>query len=172
MSDRFSIRPYQLDDIDEVFAAVEESYSHVAPWMGWLTPAYTRADAATWVNLAVTTWGISSYEHLIIDHENGAIAGSCGLNSINGYDRFCNLSYWIRASYLRQGAAKAATLLLRDFGFKTVGLKRLEIVVAVGNVASQSVAKSAGAHDEGILKSRLRVGEIFHDAHMFALINE
>lgn len=171
MSDRFSIRRYRLDDIDGIFAAAKESRGHISPWMEWLTPDYSRADAEIWVKSAISNWGTESYEHLIIDNGNGTIVGSCGLNSINHINRFCNLGYWVRASCLRQGAAKTATLLLRDFGFKTVGLNRLEIVVAVENIPSRKVAESVGAYHEGILKKRLCVGEISQDAHMYALIN-
>jgi hypothetical protein len=32
----FSIRPYRLEDIDEIYAAADESRQHVARWMGWM----------------------------------------------------------------------------------------------------------------------------------------
>jgi ribosomal-protein-serine acetyltransferase len=169
---RFSIRPYQPDDVDAVYAAVDESRLHVSPWMGWLTPDYCRAHAEIWVNHAINDWGKGSFEHVIIDNEHGGIAGSCGLNHIDVVNRYCNLGYWVRASRRQQGAAKTASLLLREFGFETLGLNRLEIVVAEGNVPSRKVAESVGAIYEGILRKRLCVGEISHDAHMFAFIRE
>ncbi len=168
----FSIRPYRPDDIDGVFEAAEESHGHVAPWMGWLTSDYSRTSTETWVNHAIVDWGIGSYEHLIIDDSNGRIAGCCGLNSIDRVNRYCNLGYWVRASSLRQGAAKSATLQLRDFGFATAGMNRLEIVVAEGNVPSRKVAESVGAIYEGILRERLCVGDVSHNSHMFAFIRE
>ena len=167
----FSIRPYRLEDIDEVYAAADESREHVARWMGWMTPEYSLADAAKWVEHAVATWERGeAYEHLIIDAD-GAVVGSCGLNHLDRINGLCNLGYWVRVSRLGEGAARQASLLLRDFGFETVGLNRLEIVVAVGNPFSRSVAESTGAVYEGILGLRLKVGEISHDSHMFALLN-
>ena len=47
-----------------------------------------------------------------------------------------------------QGYKPAATRLLARFGFKQLGLHRIAIVVAVGNVASQRAAKKAGAFRE------------------------
>ena len=32
----FSIRRYNLEDIDEVYAAADESREHVARWKGWM----------------------------------------------------------------------------------------------------------------------------------------
>lgn len=169
---RFSIRPYHPGDVDALFEAANESMAHVSPWMSWLTPAYTKADAEAWVQKAVTDWGIGSYEHLIIDDADDSIVGSCGLNHLDRINRYCNLGYWVRSSRLLQGAARAATLLLRDFGFTVAGMNRLEIVVATGNIPSRKVAESVGAIHEGIQRKRLCVGEASYDAHMFALIRE
>ncbi len=167
----FAIRPYRLEDIDEVYAAADESREHVARWMGWMTPEYSRADAEKWVEHAVSSWERGdAYEHLIIDPV-GEIVGSCGLNHLDRVNGFCNLGYWVRASRLGEGAARQGALLLRDFGFGTVGLNRLEIVVAVGNPFSRKVAESTGAVYEGVLGLRLKVGEISHDSHLFALLN-
>ena len=168
----FAIRPYRLEDIDAVYSAADESREHVARWMGWMTPMYSREDAANWVELAVACWESgTSYEHLIIETADGAIVGSCGLNQLNRVNGVCNLGYWVRSSRLGQGAARQAALLLRDFGFATLGLNRLEIVVADGNHFSRKVAESTGAVHEGLQQLRLKVGEISHDAHVYALLN-
>ena len=169
---RFAIRPYQPDDVDEIYAAADESRELIAPWMGWMTPGYCRDDAAAWVRLAMDAWeqGLQ-YEHLIIDAELGCIAGVCGLNHIDRVNGFENLGYWVRGSRLGEGAACQGALLLRDFGFETLGLNRLEIVVAKGNTFSRKVAEKTGAIHEGVLGLRLKVGETAHNAHMFALLN-
>jgi ribosomal-protein-serine acetyltransferase len=168
----FTIRPYRLEDIDEVYAASLESREHIAPWMGWMTPAYAREDTVKWVESAIASWETGdAYEYLIIDAADGSIVGSCGLNHLNRVNGTCNLGYWVRSSRHGEGAARQAALLLRDFGFETVGLNRLEIVAAVGNEFSRKVAEDTGAVYEGIQQMRLKVGEISHDSHMFALLN-
>lgn len=167
----FSIRPYQLEDVDAVYAMSDESREHVARWMGWMTPSYSRDDAARWVEQAVGSWEREeAYEHLIIDAD-GALVGSCGLNQLDRANGNCNLGYWVRVSRLGEGAARQAAMLLRDFGFNTLGLNRLEIVVAVGNEFSRRVALSTGAVDEGIRAMALKIGEFSHDAHVHALLN-
>ncbi|MES2922077.1 MAG: GNAT family N-acetyltransferase [Verrucomicrobiota bacterium] len=168
----FGIRPYQLEDIDEVYAAADESREFIRKWMGWMTPEYSREDAGNWVELAVASWDREeSYEHVIIDSADGSIVGACGLNLLNRVNGVCNLGYWVRASRIGEGAARQASLSLRDFGFGTLGLNRLEIVVADGNQFSRKVAETAGAVYEGLQRLRLKVGDVAHDAHMYALLN-
>ena len=47
---------------------------------------------------------------------------------------------------------------------------RIEVLVAVGNVASRRVAEKSGAVYEGTLRSRLLVHGTRHDAAMYAFI--
>ena len=82
----------------------------------------------------------------------------------------CNLGDWVKSSFLRQGAAREAILLIRDFVFQELTLQRLEIVVADGNTASRKVTESCGALYEGLQRSRLQVEGKPTDAHMYALI--
>jgi RimJ/RimL family protein N-acetyltransferase len=49
-------------------------------------------------------------------------------------------------------------------------LNRIEILVAVDNLASQRVAAKVGAVREGILRNRLLLHGKIHDAVMFSLI--
>ena len=169
---QFSIRPYRMDDVEELYAAADESREHIAKWMGWMTSGYQKEDARTWVEHAVDAWERAvAYEHVIIDRGDGSIVGSCGLNHLDRVNGLCNLGYWVRSSRLGEGAARQAALLLAELGFGTLGLNRLEIVVAVGNAFSRKVAESTGAVYEGVQHLRLKVGDVSHDSHMFALLN-
>jgi len=170
---RFAICPYVESDVEEVFAAADESREHVGRWMSWMTGEYSRENTEEWVRHAVSAWEEDTdYEFIIMDREDGSIAGSCGLNEVSRKYLMCNLGYWVRASKLHLGAARQAVELLKDFGFEDLGLNRLEIVVAPGNEASQRVAQAAGAHYEGLLHQRLIVGGTVHDAEMYALLRK
>jgi len=61
-------------------------------------------------------------------------------------------------------------LLVARFGFDELKLRRIEIVAAINNKASQRVAEKAGATREGILRNRLVVRDKVYDAVMFSLI--
>ena len=168
----FTIREHKSDDIEEFYEAVVESREHVAPWMSWLTPDFSRDTLACWIDeCAANRLTGESFEFLIIDENGGSIAGACGLNSINELDKRCNLGYWVRRTRLGEGAALTAVELLRDFGFQTLKLNRIEIVVAKGNKPSLRVARASGAIDEGIQAASLNIHGMAHDARMFALIN-
>jgi len=68
----------------------------------------------------------------------------------------------------RRGIASEAVRLVREWAFEHTDLVRLEVVVAVENLASQRVAEKAGAFREGILRSRLMLQGSTHDAVMYS----
>lgn len=168
---RIRLRPYQLDDIDELFLAARESIEEVGRWLPWCHYDYTREESSAWIESRPQAWrdGIE-YSFAIIECASGRLVGGCGLNQFD-YDRQrCNLGYWVRTSATRHGFGTAAARLVARWGVETLNLERMEIIAAVGNIASQRVAIKAGAMREGIARSRIRIRGVQHNAVVFSLI--
>ena len=85
-------------------------------------------------------------------------------------NRHANLGYWVRTSATGRGVATAAVRLAAHFGFESLDLIRIEIVMAVANLASRRVAEKAGATLEGTLRECLYLDGNAHDAYLFSLI--
>ena len=66
------------------------------------------------------------------------------------------IGYWLAAEGRGRGLATHAVRLLADWAFADLGLARLEITCAPGNVASQRVAERCGFVREGLLRSHMR----------------
>jgi len=173
IGERTMLRPYRPQDVSCSFEAVRESIAEVSPWMPWCYDGYSLEDSREFVESRDEAWAKGeSYDFAITDRSDGSYLGGCGLNHINTIERFANLGYWVRSSRTRHGVATAATLSLARFGFEMLNLNRIEIVVAVGNAASQRVAAKSGAVREGVLRRRLVVRDHVYDAVMFSLISE
>lgn len=170
-SDGISIRRYQVTDIPLLHEAVRESISEISPWMPWCHPDYSMEDSAAWVLSRDEAWA-NEVEHsfVITDAETGAFLGAVGLNQFNRDHQFANLGYWVRSSRAGRGVATTATLLTARFGLRKLALQRIEILAAVGNKPSQRVAEKAGAKKEGVLRNRLSLRAVPHDAVMYSLI--
>ena len=139
------LRPCEERDGPAIDAAAAESIERVGKWMSSLTPAYTLADSLAWARAASADWHTGSrYEFVILDAVSGRVCGCCGLNRINREDLVANLGYWVRESALRRGIATAAARMLQEFGLGTVGLKRIEIVIADGTGSRPVLAPLSG----------------------------
>ena len=170
-SDGISIRRYRVTDVTLVYEGVRESISEISPWLPWCHPDYSMEDSAAWVLSRDEAWA-NAVEHsfVITDAQTGAFCGAVGLNYFNRDHQFANLGYWVRSSRTGRGVATTATLLTARFGLRVLGLQRIEILAAVGNKASQRVAEKAGAKKEGLLRNRLSIRGLAHDAVMYSLI--
>ncbi len=163
------LRPFRASDATGLYYAVHESLKELRPWMSWATNEYTEMTAREYITIARARWDEHAF-YVFALTRGEEILGACTLSSIHSIYRFCNLGYWVRTSCRGQGLAGRAARLVARFAFETLGLIRVEIVIAVGNHASLRVAEKIGAHDEGILLNRMVVGKSIYDAHMYSLL--
>lgn len=165
------LRPFRLEDAEQLFEAARESLTDIEPWMSWAHDAYSREESEGYIRIARARWEEGTmYGFAVTDARNGDVLGGCGLNHIHPVYYLCNLGYWVRSSRHGEGIAGRAAKLAARFGFEGAGIIRAEIVTAVGNEKSRRVAEKIGAHYEGILRNRMVVGKAIYDAHMFSLL--
>lgn len=65
-----------------------------------------------------------------------------------------------------------ATRLVCRWAFTETELRRIELLVAVANLASQKVARKAGGIEEGILRQRLFVNNTPQDCVLFSILKD
>lgn len=158
------------EDAEGVHDAVRESIAELHPWAPWCPLTYGLADAEAWITRQPSEREAGTAFEFVVTDGDGRILGCCGVNQINRGFRHGNLGYWIRTSATRRGFATDAARQVAEWAFGNTDLERLEILVAVGNTASQTVAARTGALLEGRLRSRFLVHGRFQDAFVYSLI--
>ena len=165
------LRQYGEADAVQLYQAVRESIPEVSRWLPWCHENYSLEESRDFINSRQrNAQGDEWYSFAVFERSSNAFVGGVGLNFINRVHQFANLGYWIRTSAAGRGFATGATRLAARFGFTQLGLRRIEIVAAVNNVASQRVAEKAGAIREGVARKRLLIQGESHDAVVYSLI--
>lgn len=168
-----NLRPYRVEDADDLYQAVRESIAELQPWMPWGHPDYSIEESRDWLALRdEARRDGTEYDFYISDAATGRFLGGVGLNQIKQLHRAANLGYWIRTSAAGRGVATRAARLVARFGFEELNLIRIEIVAAVGNLASQRVAAKVGAVREAVMRKALLLHGIEHDAVLASLVAE
>ncbi len=151
-----TLRTFEQSDAPWFVGAVLESAETVGRFMPWAVKGYALQDALSWIDHCSQALARGeAYEVGIFQAGTGKLLGGCGLNQFNRAHNYCNLGYWVRQSAQRRGVATTAVKLLSSFAFQQLKLTRVEIVMAENNVASEAVARSAGALFERISRNRL-----------------
>ncbi|MCA9653602.1 MAG: GNAT family N-acetyltransferase [Myxococcales bacterium] len=161
-----TLRPPREPDAAAVAAAVISSHAELWPWMPWATEGYDETDALDWIRGDLDP----TERAWLILGPDGELAGTCGINLVNGVNRFANLGYWLRSDRVGRGWATAAVRLVARHGHEQLDLHRLELIMSTANERSRRVAERAGARHEGVMRGRLRLHDEFHDVHLFSLL--
>jgi ribosomal-protein-serine acetyltransferase len=164
------IRPYRTGDADALFEAARESTADVYPWLSWCHPEYKISEAHEWITRQVELFAKGIQYEFVIFSEAQEFLGACGLSHLDMINRSANLGYWIRTSAAGRGIAATAARSAVEWAFSKTEIERIEIVAAVTNKRSQTVAEKTGAVREGIARSRLFVHDRFHDAVVYSII--
>jgi ribosomal-protein-serine acetyltransferase len=165
------LRPFRLDDAEPICEAVHESINEFLPWLPWCHTEYTIDDTRSFLEGRAQAFeNEEEYGFAIVERASGRLVGACGINQIDKPNARANLGYWIRSSATRKGYACQASLVLARWAFEALGMERIEVVVAVGNEASQRVAAKMGARREGVARMRLHVRGVAHDAVVYSLL--
>ena len=166
----YTIRPYVESDVPLLFEAATESVDTVYRWLPWCHPGYALDEARGWVAQQMAAFAEGVDFQFVILSPSGRFAGGCGIDLIDRTNRRANLGYWVRSSEAGRGAATDAAGLAASWAFETLKLIRIEILAAAGNLRSQRVAEKAGAIREGVLRSRLLLHDVPHDAVLFSIL--
>lgn len=163
-------RAFDDSDAENFAAAARESVDSAGQWMSWCNPAFARQDALDWFQLCrVAVAAGSTHEFGVFSAATGEFLGGAGLNAINREHLFCNLGYWVRQSAQRQGVALRSVRALARYAFNTLGMQRVEIVIASGNIPSAGVAHKSGAQFECVAQNRLQLHGVAVSASVFSI---
>ena len=168
---RIVLRPHELRDVDPLLEAVQESIAEISPWLPWCHAAISKEELAGFVEISRNGWKErSQFQFAILDARTDTFLGGISLNHLVKSNRLANMGYWVRTSATRRGVACDAVKLLATWGFRELGLSRIEIAAIPANVASCKVAERAGARFEAVARNRLVMHGRAYDAALYSMI--
>jgi ribosomal-protein-alanine N-acetyltransferase len=140
---------------DDVFTEVSQAQEQIEAW------------AFGYQNKRSVRWGIFL-------RERDELIGTCGYYGIHRLHLRAGLGYELARSFWRQGIMTEALGAILEFGFKSVGINRVEAVVMLENEASVRLLGGLGFHEEGVLRKYENWGpkKGLVDVRMFSLLNE
>ena len=96
--------------------------------------------------------------------------GSISLMRFSWQHARAEVGYWLAEDARGQGHVTRAVRLITEWGFRHLGLERIDLLAATGNPASQRVAERCGFTREAVLRSYLPGKEGRQDMVAFGLL--
>ena len=135
---------------------------------------YTKKDAVWFINNSIKNWGKTSYTFFIELKQENKIIGAMGLTGINKFQGTATTGSWINKKYWRNGYITEAKIVVNDFAFNKLKLRRLNSTVDTNNDASNATQKKMGYKLEGMTRKSARTkstGKI-RDLNIYGLLKE
>ena len=82
-------------------------------------------------------------------------AGVISFHTISLENHRAEIGYWVHAPMRGKGIGTVAAKMITNYGFLTMGFRRIEAAVDIDNTASQKQLISAGYSKEGVLRQRV-----------------
>jgi RimJ/RimL family protein N-acetyltransferase len=168
---RLVVRPWQRTDAAALASAAAESVESVKPWLERLDHVAGLQDAETWMVASENHWrsGTEFRFGVFALADPGRCLGGANLQRVDRVGRIATLDGWVRSSARGAGIATDAARLVARFGLTSAEFDRIDLLVALDNVAARHVAEKLGARHEGLLRRRLRLRGQPVPAHLYWL---
>ena len=163
------LRPWRESDITQLVEACSDP--EIPKWTAAPEP-YTVADATAWVRgdpLPVEPPG-DRVAFCVADAEEPArlLASTSVMRVFRGYAG--EIGYWSAPWARGRGVTTRAVRLLATWAAEEFELRRVELVIAVENTASNRVAEKAGFTHEGTLRQYRESKGVWRDHHMWSVL--
>lgn len=135
------------------FAAVEESRNEVGAWTFIAQMEMTLSDSEARCRRDYANFlAREQFQFHIWRKDNGEFVGNIFLRYRDPYIPCMEMGYWQRTSQAGSGFMSEAASALADYGFKYLGVKRMELYCDPRNQRSARVAERAGFTFEAQIK--------------------
>jgi RimJ/RimL family protein N-acetyltransferase len=165
---RLCLRGPRADDADAVFAL----FSDPAVMRYWSRPPMAaRAEAEERIaEYAEDFHARKALQWVIATRANDEVIGTCALFRFESRQRRAETGYALRSDHWGRGLAGEAVALALDWGFRTLGLLRIEAGIDRGNAGSRKLLERLGFTSEGLPRDRHFVAGETRDTESFGLL--
>lgn len=162
-------------------AAICESIKELRPWMPWAqteptieeSEAVCRRAQARFLLREDLTLHLWLKDGTPFGLSQGTFVGGSGLHRMNWNVPKFEIGYWLRTSFYGRGLMTEAVIGIKDFAFRELSARRVEIRCDARNEKSSAVARRAGFELEGCLRHDARDHNgALRDTFIFSLVRD
>ena len=167
-TDRLLLRKASLDDAADIF---EYASDHEVPrFMPW-EPHQSIQTTYEYLEHVLDGYRQHSPGPWALVHKRDAkMIGTCSFGSWERDHRRAEIGYVLNRRYWGQGYMAEAVRAIIAFGFRELGLNRIQARCDVPNIGSARVMEKAGMSFEGVLRQQLFSKGSYRDMKMYSIL--
>ena len=167
-TDRLILRKITIDDVDDMFDY--SSDPKVTELLTW-SPHPDKTHTLEYVSYIQTRYRTGDfYDWAIIWKDTGKMIGTCGFTRFDYGNNCGEIGYALNRDYHGLGIATEAVAAAVQFGFKRLGLNRIEGKFISSNSASKRVMEKNGMIFEGVHREGMLIKGKYRDIGVCAIL--
>lgn len=163
------MRPVSEDNLSALCELVERNFDHLHEWMPWAVEGYSFRHARSFILKSIRDFAAHEAMNFHI-FEDGKLAGGAGLNFIDKANRGTEIGYWLGEEFTGRGIVTKCAKRLTDFAFEDLGMHRMNIRCASGNVKSRAIPERLGFTEEGTIRDAEWLHDRFVDLVVYGML--
>ncbi len=167
-TDRLILRPMRAGDAKDMFDyACREEVTRYLLWSPHPSVNYTR-DYLSYIESRYLLGDF--YDWSVVCAEDNKMIGTCGFTRIDIPNNAGEIGYVLNPDYHGKGYGTEAAEEVLRFGFRSIGLHRIEARFMEGNVASRHVMEKLGMTFEGYRREAILVKGTYRTVGICAIL--
>lgn len=165
---RLLLRPFTLSDVNDVQRLAGEydiaSTTNIPhPYPDGLSEEWIRSHRRGFAEG-------KAFNFAIVRYDDNVLIGSIALLNLKLGDLQAELGCWIGKPFWGCGYATEATREVMSYGFKMLGMNRIQAYHMTRNPASGRIFEKLGMTKEGVLRQAIRKFDVFEDLAVYGLL--
>jgi ribosomal-protein-serine acetyltransferase len=169
VAENLLLRTYEVDDAPALFDAVNQSRSHLHPWLTWVDKATKPEHSLQFIQQSLHELNMQESLALGIFYD-AQIIGGVGMHNRDLQTKRAQVGYWISKEYEGKGIIHKCLQEFIKFLFEKIGLNKIEIHFIPANKRSAKVASHLGCKIEGIIRQSIIRNGIAQDVVIAGLL--
>ena len=164
------LRPLEPWNATEFAAHMDRAREHIRPWVG---PSFVTEGIAA-ARATLTRYAESTAHdgmRIFGIWDDGTLVGGVMFVEFSAASGTAELGCWLEPDAEGRGLITAACRVLVDWAFRERRIHRVEWRCRSDNDRSANVARRLGMTFEGVLHEAWKVGDVFYDKQVWALLS-
>ena len=137
------LRELTGEDAGALYSLIDSNRGYLRQWLPWVDRQQGPQDSAQFIEDVIKDNQAGVALTLGIEHQ-GDIAGVIAFHEIDRDNRQTSIGFWISSSHQGKGIVSSSCKRLIEYAFADLGLNRVVMKIAEGNLRSRRVAERLG----------------------------
>ncbi len=170
ISDQLCLRQTDLSDAQEMFDTIERDRDYLRKWLPFVDWTREVSDSEYFIN-SLNPRTRSPSDLVFTIRFEGIFAGLIGFKNTDKVNRRSELGYWLSESFQKRGIMTLSVKALVDYAFEELGINRIQIRCATGNMPSKRIPQRLGFTLEGVERDGEILSDgLFADLEIYSLV--